>query len=331
MAEKIGELRFGLELECQEVFGESKESLGEDYDPEIDESATDGAIADYRYQLNGERLSGIYGTSEFNKHLLRLTKEHGQKFVDWYKDNERFSYDDFVDEFGSDDIIDDYLSEIATENTETIYYDREKPDYIDWVVGELSTKIKQDWSVVSDASISGCEFVLDGSGVDYDETISAIDVLVDGLDDLVVDGNCSFHVHVSEANRKHRYGPKFQYLLCKYIADNIKSCPTPLLYRWADSWRNRYFAFQKSDKRMTFVSYRSEHDTWEFRCFGGVDTAEDMKFCVDMTRDAYTYARKKMMSNFIGYNDNDWPVLIANFEARLCAELRKRTQVKKVA
>lgn len=330
MVKNIGELRFGLELECQRAYGYDKNhSFYDDEDEEIDEDATQAAIDESYYYLCNERLDWGLPTNMFNRLLVEWGKEYPERFPEWYEENPRFSYSEFNDEFEECDAVTDFLQE-AAEHTDTVYFERERIDFDRWVSDQLPAKVSNIWSTDSDASVSGCEFVLDGGGIPYDGTIDAIGIITDV--ELQIDSKCSFHVHVSEENRRHKYGPRFQYLMCKYIADRLSSCPTGLLDRWNTEWRTRYYAFAKSDKRMSFVAYRSEHESWEFRCFGNVSTKEDMIFCVNMARDAYMYARNKVASGY-AYNENSWPLLVSNFESRLTAEIakRERKQLRKAA
>jgi hypothetical protein len=44
------------------------------------------------------------------------------------------------------------------------------------------------------------------------------------------------------------------------------------------------------ENRYSFIAFRHEFKTWEFRCWGNIETVEDAKACVDLSLDAYNYA-----------------------------------------
>lgn len=110
----------------------------------------------------------------------------------------------------------------------------------------------------------------------------------------VIDTKCSFHIHVSGPARQPWWWgkPEFQWYACEYIAANMASVPDTCRARWqSDDWLSRYFAIRSGTGKYHFVAFRAH--TVEFRCWGNIQTAEDAKTVLQLTRDAFAYAYRR--------------------------------------
>lgn len=120
--------------------------------------------------------------------------------------------------------------------------------------------------------------------------------------DLSIDEGCSLHIHMSIAGKTHSFGPELSKWMHYYIVSNTQTYPENIQERWRSGPRGNYFDipetdYQAGDSRYCFIAFREGMDltgtTWEFRCWGNVDTVEGITTCLEATVEAYNFAYQK--------------------------------------
>ena len=138
-----------------------------------------------------------------------------------------------------------------------------------------------------DGSVRGPEIIVAGNGT----TASKFSALLSQLTtefDLEVDTGCSFHIHVSVPGITHTYGEKLQLYMMEYILRNIHRVPECVKDRW--NYDTRYFKPHISREKFSFVHHHSRCNTWEFRCFGNIDSHADGMRCLQLAVEAMQFA-----------------------------------------
>lgn len=105
-----------------------------------------------------------------------------------------------------------------------------------------------------------------------------------------IDSDCSFHVHVSLPNVRHKYDETHQSRLVGAVLSSLDRVPTTVLERWTSSALGQWFKLCIDDDKYNFIAYRREHGTWEFRCWGNVQKRADAVRCLDLTVEAFAKA-----------------------------------------
>jgi hypothetical protein len=164
--------------------------------------------------------------------------------------------------------------------------------------------VRDEYSIENDATVGGIEFKPIGP-LDPDTSLASYaklrKIFTEGIEPWTVSNRCSFHIHVSVNGMKHTYGPNMQAFMYLYLLQNIHRVPTRVLERWTNAGMasdgDKYFkmnlggsASPSHENRYSFIAFRHEFKTWEFRCWGNIETVEDAKACVDLSLDAYNYA-----------------------------------------
>jgi len=156
------------------------------------------------------------------------------------------------------------------------------------------------YSIERDGTVSGIEFK-PAKPLPPDEVLASYKTLTECFDSLEVSKRCSFHVHVSVDGLTHTYGINMQAWMYLFILQNISRVPKGVLERWSASAEitegDRYYkqklggsADRNYEERYSFVAFRHEFKTWEFRCWGNIKSVEDAKTCIDLSIEAYNYA-----------------------------------------
>jgi hypothetical protein len=156
------------------------------------------------------------------------------------------------------------------------------------------------YSIERDGTVSGIEFK-PAKPLPPDEVLTSYKTLTECFDSLEVSKRCSFHVHVSVDGLTHTYGINMQAWMYLFILQNISRVPKGVLERWSASAEvtegDRYYkqklggsADRNYEERYSFVAFRHEFKTWEFRCWGNIKSVEDAKTCIDLSVEAYNYA-----------------------------------------
>lgn len=163
----------------------------------------------------------------------------------------------------------------------------------------LSTKGVTGYVMERDATVSGIEFHPQAP-LNPDAAMEAHAKLLSAFESITVSARCSYHIHLSVSGMKHTYGINMQAFMYLYILNNLHRVPQGVLERWANSSSpdgDRYFrqclggSMNSSyEERYSFIAFRHEFSTWEFRCWGNVLSVEDAKACLDISIDAYNYA-----------------------------------------
>jgi hypothetical protein len=147
----------------------------------------------------------------------------------------------------------------------------------------------------TDGTVAGFEFRTNGPQEYWQAMRAAAAVFRPfaqrGAGPHVVDTHCSFHIHMSVPALAMQYNAGVQARLMNYILDHLDRVPLGCLRRWQDSgWVRRYFPISLTSAKYSFVSYRGNHRTWEFRCFGNINRLEEAKACIDLAVQAMHYA-----------------------------------------
>lgn len=151
-----------------------------------------------------------------------------------------------------------------------------------------------------DASVSGGE-LRHSDPLSYDQTLSAWGEVL-RRSDYSIDEECSLHIHMSIEGKTHSFGPELSKWMHYYLVSNADTYPECIQKRWRAGRMDEYFAIPENDykaenDRYSFIAFRDEMDltgtTWEFRCWGNVDSVENIKVCLDATIEAYNFAYQK--------------------------------------
>lgn len=108
---------------------------------------------------------------------------------------------------------------------------------------------------------------------------------------VTVDDECSFHIHISFPGITHQYSERFQRLLIEGLMKQSHTLPASVLKRWQNSsWRDQYFPLHLSQDKYSFINYHERLKTWEFRCFGNVQTFHEAVLCLKAAVNAFRFA-----------------------------------------
>jgi hypothetical protein len=147
----------------------------------------------------------------------------------------------------------------------------------------------RNMEVGSDSSVDGFEFRTRG-GLSYADFRTALVGTM--AHDHTVDEGCSFHIHLSLPGVKHKYGAKMQAAMVEYIAERILDLPEGVQNRLSGTGTNNFIkGLFESREKYSFVNYHRQ-GTWEFRCFGNVNSTRDGMVCLDIAIEALAHAYK---------------------------------------
>jgi hypothetical protein len=140
----------------------------------------------------------------------------------------------------------------------------------------------------SDGTVEGPEIQTTGAMTSTQFAQAAMTIFKNNVE---VDTRCSFHIHVSLPEINHSYGRHIQAWIYEYLISHLDEVPECVLTRWRNkNWMNRFFGMTLSTDKYSFVAYRGDHKTWEFRCFGNVSSAIDAMTCLQLATKAMQYA-----------------------------------------
>lgn len=194
----------------------------------------------------------------------------------------------------------------------TRYWDRNGGEVLDAALaGRLMRELSLPIAVEHDGTVTGVEFHPSGP-MPVDESLELYNKFYNlfGKDSgnhrntppFQVGTGCSFHIHVSVDGLKHKYGRNMQAWMYLFILENIDRVPLAVIKRWATQ-TDQYFKLQlgggcvednTQEEKYSFISYRNEWKTWEFRGWGNLRLPEDAKACAELSVEAYQYAFKKV-------------------------------------
>lgn len=176
--------------------------------------------------------------------------------------------------------------------------------------------LNQSVQVGYDSSVRGFEFRTRGPRA-YDQFIEESRTVFALQHEI--DVACSFHIHLSVNGVAHRYSQRLQQAMMEYIIDHMDTLPNEVRERFQYAYQSTHFKTQLLLNKYTFVSYSSEHNTWEFRCFGNVSSVDSGKACLDMAITALQHAYKvitgkaKLASDSYALSQEHWSM--AMYEA----------------
>jgi hypothetical protein len=151
----------------------------------------------------------------------------------------------------------------------------------------VKQKMPKSVEVVEDGSVNGFEMRTIGprSVAEFRAEVAEVFAV-----EHAVDYKCSFHIHVALTDVIHKYGANMQMALIDYILQHMDEVPAPVKERWAQrDWRTRYFNAILSAEKYTFVNKHGQ-GTWEFRCFGNINTVEHAEACLKLAVRAMQHA-----------------------------------------
>lgn len=167
---------------------------------------------------------------------------------------------------------------------------------------------KMGITIKRDGSVTGFEFTTQGPKTVKEFSQAIQEVLKHKHQ---VNEGCSFHIHASIDNMKHKYGARlcqgiYEFLLVK-AWDRI---PPAVKRRW-NSAKTDEFArplvdpVWDSTTKYRFVAFRG--NTWEFRCWGNIATYEETMLCAQLTIEALQHGYKILLGKeqllFTGVSD----------------------------
>ena len=284
----LDSFRFGFELETQSLDGMTCEG-GE---PEIDEEAYSQELADYQQDLAESYSLSLSRIPEEIQNQLQLLAANTPS------EDECLARD--IIERGSTTyntlqtaLNDACASAMASllESLEERWTDRFEPSEHCYTRSEPEWNLPAGLTWTPDQSVAGPEIKVDSpNGALFGDCMKMLQDLVTNHE-LLVDTNCSFHVHVSVPEIEHVYGPNLQSYLLEYftLPATWARVPEAVKVRLAGRAR-KWCKPQVSSEKMSFVHYHASFKTWEFRCFGNVSTLGDTKTCMQLAAEALQYA-----------------------------------------
>lgn len=288
----------GFELETQETEGMTYEGgdvdedqVSEDICNQVDQDFSESVDPLVRYRFNlPEFLSGLRDTQKIREilRLLNITSVVGAR------DSGLISDDQY------DSVRDDWYS-----------YLRDGWDYAPYRRGGLeevrALGMPDFVEAGSDGSVKGFEFRTIGA-LTYDQFVQAASGIFKF--DHYIDTGCSFHIHLQLKGVEHKHGAKLQRALTEYLVEHQERVPESVRTRWKGINSNGYIQPGVSRDKYSFV-WKHGQGTWEFRCFGNVQTAEEGKLCLDLAIEAMQYAYRvttrqtQLYSDMMGFT-GDW-------------------------
>lgn len=162
-----------------------------------------------------------------------------------------------------------------------------------------------------DGSVTGPEFVTAGSGTSAAQFSSTLRKLF-YYNEFVIDAGCSFHIHLSVPGIIHKHGKLFQAHLMEYLLGQIHRVPKSVRERWASD--TGYFKPRLSKDKYTFVHFHESLGTWEFRCFGNVQSHADGMKCLKLAVEAlrYAYSVQLKRAKPVIKQESDWSEWVLN-------------------
>jgi hypothetical protein len=179
---------------------------------------------------------------------------------------------------------------IVDEVTDEVRANMDDSDYcIDGLENMRDRFCVRNMEVGSDSSVNGFEFRTRG-GLSYADFRTALVGTM--AHDHTVDEGCSFHIHLSLPGVKHKYGAKMQAAMVEYIAERILDLPEGVQNRLSGTGTNNFIkGLFESREKYSFVNYHRQ-GTWEFRCFGNVNSTWGGMVCLDIAIEALAHAYK---------------------------------------
>jgi len=150
--------------------------------------------------------------------------------------------------------------------------DGEEEGYAEFFIDRASHWDNELLELGEDGSVSGPEIRTRGP-LTVQKFLKAANILCKNK--LEVGTGCSFHIHLSALGVRHQYSQKFQLSLIEGILRQFSQVPECVLQRWASGGLNEYFQTGLEPTKYRFVAHRAEWNTWEFRCWGNINSAKD--------------------------------------------------------
>jgi hypothetical protein len=293
ISHKIEQYQLGFELEYQNRFFDTET----EFDSERGEEELSDAWREY---LNNNKVRDLYGRSEdrIMQNLRDAYGENGEfkKYIDREIADEGFDEDgDETEEYKLEYVLRRlWLSILPMYNIDLYFLEdnfRDNFEYSDSCYERLPNCLER----VDDSTVAGGE-IRPTDPLSFEDTVKALKELDRriGIAELECDNECSFHIHLSIHGRKHSYGKLVQYLMTKYVIDNMDRLPTNCVERISSNnqeWITKYFNPRLSESdRYCFVRYCQAYSSWEFRGFGNVQSYEEAMICIELAMEAYDYA-----------------------------------------
>lgn len=230
-------------------------------------------------------------------------------FSHWFKDGDQFK------NFRSDDYSNDELPwfEGVRENAdeycaegdyqlslETVLHNHPdmRPDTATSQL-EIETELLE---TVEDQSVSGVEIRTKG-GLKFDETVKQGKIVFNEIGDTsdhYIDRDCSCHIHVQlndDLAVNHYYGDgKLHAAIMEYLVFNLDRLPKSVFDRINHGHRHIEPTISGNGK-FQWIHFHPQK-TIEFRLFGNIDNADDLKQCLILTSEALAYGYQLRFADY---------------------------------
>lgn len=283
----------GFELETQETEGYKSGDEDENIDHDSFFAAVHEETLEYcsdLYLVYHEKLS----ETDFLSKLDREQFKSVMKALEW-------DFETLCEKMGHDaDEIKDEIKDSIEQNMDLgeFYFNN-----IDMIPCPNNMYIK------TDQSVDGFEFITEGAPTYSEFLICANDVF---KLDHEIDVNCSFHIHLVVKGVIHSWGSLLARRLTEYIIDHQHELPEGVRERFAAC--NKFYRPNLTPgEKFSFVHCHPIYKTWEFRCFGNVESASEAKICLDMAIRAMQFAYRCKVQNLPypgdAVDDKQWEIL----------------------
>lgn len=333
---KLSKIRCGFELETQSFDGMDFDGLTRvEVEPEYetDYDQVNEAVDDYLCQIRRDHTGASFRKTRTIKTILwanmsdalnKVDEEYRCTIVDIDDTTWSSLSDELWDKLVelSREAIEQYLIETGDyerQTNEDECNSRDIEDLAENYFGEPG-----NLTMEHDGSVNGPEIQTVGP-----KTVKEFLRLAKKVfkQEMTIDHECSFHIHVSVDGVKHVYGAMLQRAVYYYFYNNLDRVPESVMQRWANrEWRDRYFAIEhNSDRKYSFVAWRNEHSTIEFRCFGNVTNYKDARKCLILAVEALIWAytnRKAVPDN---WDCNMLNTRIDNYLDSVCEQDERRS------
>ena len=146
----------------------------------------------------------------------------------------------------------------------------------DDVVSGSVLQVGKDLDVVFDESISGVEIITSGRNT-HEKMLECLSEAFKSS--MEVDSFCGFHIHIDAPFLLNT--SSFRRTLHKKAIDLHRLIPMCCYERLRELRKTVYFPFTDEETKYSFISYREEYGTYEFRFYGNVRTEVEALCCLN--------------------------------------------------
>lgn len=173
-----------------------------------------------------------------------------------------------------DSYIDRWVDDLVSDG-----YDDDLPNPMDLPREFRDVCDRRNLEIDHDSTVGGFEIRTEGP-LRVEEFRQAVDAVF--TVDHDVDSHCGFHIHLSVAEVTTGYSPVVQREAMAWILTHRRDWPAGLAERIAGPNCDEFFPFIASPNKMCAVAWRAGLNTWEFRCFGALNTRSAANRALDL-------------------------------------------------